>query len=153
MKKNLPFIFSFIAIASIVLISCTREYPDRVCESPINVQCAIDSLGINVRVVNLSGYPLCDVELIYETTTGDIIKYGRMDIDDISCYSVFVAPKVYPYITFTLGTETYEIVDSLKSDKKPYNNLLIEDSGFYTYFITYADSILSGTSQTNLFKD
>ena len=153
MKKNLAFIFSSLAIVSIVFISCSREYPDRVCESPKNVMCGVDSLGINVRVVNASGYPLCDVEMIYETNTGDVIQYGRMDINEESCYSYYVAPKAYPYISFTLGYGSYEIVDSLKSSLKPYNTKFIEEAGFYTFFISIADSLTSGTSKTILAKD
>ncbi|HAW51859.1 MAG TPA: hypothetical protein DCX54_05945 [Flavobacteriales bacterium] len=153
MKINFPYIFSSLAILSFVLISCSREYPDRVCESPYNVNCGVDSLGINVRLVNRAGYPLCDVEIIYETTTGDVIKYGRMDIDEESCYSVYKSPKLFPYISFNLGTEHYEIADSLKDPNKPYLTKFIDGPGFYTFFISISDSLTSATSQTILARD
>ena len=88
--------------------------------------------------------------MTYEHNTGDIIQYGRMDIDDESCYMLFSAPKVYPHLTFTLGTESYAIKDSLKSDKRPYDLMKIEDPGYYTFFISIADSLRSGTCQTIL---
>ena len=152
MKKNLTFLVVSIAIASIALISCTREYPTEVCESPYTVLCGFDSAAINVRVINESGYPLCDVALKYEL--GDqIVQYGRMDVGDISCYSMYDDPKFFPHLTFTLGTSTYAIRDTLKSDTLPYNNMKIEDPGFYTFFISISDSLTSGKCQTRIFKE
>ena len=148
MKKNLAFLFASLAIASIALFSCSREYPIEVCESPDNVICGFDSTAINVRVINRSGYPLCDVQMKYELDSTQIVQYGRMDIDDISCYSMYSDPKLYPYLTFTLGTQSYEIKDSLKADTLAYNNMKIENSGFYSFWILIADSLRSGTSQT-----
>lgn len=149
MKKNFTIL---VAIVSIVLISCTREYSTNICESPYTVACGFDSTAINVRVINESGYPLCDVALKYDLG-GEFIQYGRMDVDEISCYSMYPETKLFPHLTFNLGTQSYKIVDSLKSDKKPYNVMEIEDAGFYTFFISIADSLLSNKCQTRIYKE
>ena len=153
MKKNLTFLFASLAIASIALFSCTREYPVEVCESTPNVICGFDSVAINIRVINESGYPLCDVKMKYELDSAQIVEYGRMAINDVSCYSMYSDPKFYPYQTFTLGTASYEIKDTLKADTLPYNNKKIEFTGFYTFLISIADSLRSGTCQTRLVVD
>ena len=153
MKKNLAFLVVSLVIASVVLISCSREYPEEVCESPENVKCGFDSLAINVRVKNQSGYPLCDVKIKYELDTAYIVQYGRMDVNDISCYSMYSDPKYFPYVTFTLGNQSYKIRDTLKADTLPYNNLKIENTGFYTFYIEIIDSLRSGRCQTILVED
>ena len=139
--------------ALILMYSCSREYPTRICESPSSIPCGVDSNGVNVRIINISGYPLCDFEVVYETNTGFVYKYGRLDPGTVSCYTVVNEPKVFPYVTFTLGNGKYKIRDTLKVDTLPYNNMKIETPGFYSFEVLIADSLNAELCETRYFKD
>ena len=143
---------------TLLFSSCDKEFNERVCESPITVECAqlpFDSSKVNVRIINSTGYPLCNVQVIYETTIEEVIQYGRFENQETSCYTTFPLRnvKMFPLLSFDLGSRHYEIADSLSNTKYLYGDMLLEEAGFYSYFVLIADSLNSDTCRTFLQKE
>ncbi|MEQ8324529.1 MAG: hypothetical protein RIC15_11965 [Vicingaceae bacterium] len=153
MKKFRASLTSTAICAMLVFAGCAKDYPSKLCESNEDNPCNVDSNAINVRLINISGYPLCDVKVVYELNTGEVINYGRLDVDEQSCYAVFDAPKVYPRVTFTLGTGDFKIKDTLITDTLPYNNQKLSDPGFYSYELFVEGELNSLTCITRLRKE
>ena len=152
--KNFRLLLLPVGIYALLFVfSCKREYPDRVCESSSNIPCGVDSNAINVRVINISGYPLCDFTVIWETNKGQQYKYGRLEDGEISCYTIVDAPKAFPYVTFNLGTGHYRIQDTLKTDTLPYNTTKIETPGLYSFEVYIADSLVTERCATRFYLD
>ncbi len=138
MKTTLRIALIFAITASLGLLSCDKEYVTRTCEKESQVECGFDSNMVNVRVANYSGYPLCDFEVVYRDNDQTVYDYGTLDVGETSCYTKMDFTKIYPEITFNLGSGTYVIPDSLIYDDK-YNSLKQTTDGFYTFLINIPD--------------
>jgi len=158
MKNFLGYIVVSLFSISLLFYSCEKEKNTRICESPVTVRCAqlpYDSTKVNVRLINSTGYPLCNLEVIYETTVGEVVKYGRMENQEYSCFTTYPLRNVkeYPLVSFDLGSRHYVIADTLTNTNRPYGDILLENSGFYSFFVLIADSLNSDTCRTYLQKD
>lgn len=150
MKK---FLF-FSLIAAITLSpSCTKEYKTRVCDEPSTIDQFCDTIHsrVNVRTVNLTGYPLCNVRVTYNSNQEAPYAMGRMNPSDSSCFTKFDFVKVYPIVKFTLGTKEFQILDSLR-DKEEYSSKFFNTPGFYNMFIQIEGLLDTGYVSTYIQK-
>ena len=147
MKTTLRIALILAITASLGLLSCDKEYTDRTCEKESQVECGFDSNMVNVRVANYTGYPLCDFKVVYRGDDQTIYDYGTLHVGESSCYTKLDFTKIYPEVTFTLGTGSYVIPDSLIFDDK-YNSLKQTTPGFYTFLINIPnlDSLMISTT-------
>lgn len=126
----------FIAVASALgVISCKKDYPSRYCDTPSQVVCEVDTSIVNVRVINKTGYPLCNFRVKYQTNTTDTLRYGTLDVEEISCYTKLTDTKVFPRLFCDLGTGHFKIPDSLTQNGFIYNGLIEDNPGFYTFYV------------------
>ena len=117
------------------LYSCKKEYNNRYCDTPSQVECSVDTTMVNVRVWNKTGFILCDFRVKYQTNTPDTLRYGTLDKEEVSCYTKLSDTKVFPRVRFDLGTGHFRIPDSLTDNSKKYNMLLEDKPGFYTFYM------------------
>jgi len=134
MKITLRLALAIAIVASLGLSSCEKDFEVRSCDTPSQIECGFDSNKVNVRIANLTGYPLCDFNVVYRTDTKDIYDYGTVLKGEYTCYIEMDFVKLYPEVTFTLGTGSYTIPDSLIFNEK-YSLLKQTSPGFFTFFI------------------
>jgi len=140
METMLRIAWIFAIVGSIGVFSCKKEFVDRSCEKASQVECGFDSNSVNVRVANFTGYPLCDFNVIYKSNDKEIYDYGTLHVGETSCYTKVSFTNIYPEVTFTLGTGSYVVPDSLLLDGE-YNTLKQTSPGFYTFLIQIPHSL------------
>lgn len=140
MKKGFWYAFSVALIATFGLFSCAKEYNDRYCDAPTQVESGFDTTMVNIRVVNYTKYALCNFEVIYRTDLGDVYRYGTIDPQEETPYSKHDFVKVFPEVTFTLGTGNFTINDTLATLPK-YSELRLDAPGFYSLLINFNEPL------------
>ena len=138
MNMRLRTAMMVVAAISLIFFSCKKEYEERSCDTPSKVECKSDSGRVNVRVINFTGYPLCDFQIKYQNNQAEY-EYGTLDVDEATCYTIVDYAQIYPQVFFNLGNGEFMIKDTLLSDK--YKNLEMKSNGFYSYFIQTAHSL------------
>lgn len=133
MKKHTRLVFISAITLAMTVFSCKKEFNDRSCESPSQVDCNSDTTKVNVRIVNLTGFPLCDFTVIFDNGTKTPYIYGTLGAGETSCYTTLSSSLLYPEVTYNLGAGEFKIQDSLTRD--PYNTQRLTTPGFYSYFV------------------
>ena len=117
------------------LFSCAKEYQNRECDTPSRVECDHDTSMVNVRVVNYTGYPVCELKVLYYTDVAQEYNYGTLKNGDSTCYVKMNYSLAFPHITFNLGAGQFRILDSLKKVDLPYHNMKVTSKGYYTLYL------------------
>lgn len=138
--------------AGLGLISCKKEYQVRTCESPSKVECIEDTNVVNVRIINFTNYPLCDLTAKYKTNSEMTYEYGSMEKDAFSCYTAMDYINWFPDIRFNLGTGKFKVADSLITDPK-FINFRVTNRGFYSVIVTVAGDLDSQLVQTAVVQE
>lgn len=148
MKKFLS--VSVLGVMALYL-SCTKEYNERVCDTPSNINQFCDTLGskVTVRPINNTEWPLCNFRVTFIGNQPDTFKYGVMQPLDSGCFVVLDQVKRYPIVKFRLGVREFQIVDSLRNPNFTYQGLIFNDPGFYDLVVQIAGSLDTGIVVTN----
>ena len=59
----------------------------------------------------------------------------------------------YSVVTFTLGTQSFKIPDTLVTDTLPYRDYVIFDNGFYNYYVNIVGTLDQGTAWVVMIPD
>ncbi len=152
MRMTLRIAFGMAIVATLGMVSCEKENRDLSCNTPPKVEFGDDSTRVNVRLINFTGYPLCNFEIIYRKDEGTPYEYGTLDVGEVTPYTTVAFTHVYPEVTFNLGTGTFTIPDSLIYDDK-YASQLQTNNGYYSFFIQTAHTLDSQTVVTYMVND
>ena len=153
MKKGLLTSLFIALVVSFGLVSCAKEYQDRICETPSQVEYGFDSNVVNVRVINLTGYPLCNFTVLYRTDIDRPYNYGTLEKDDTTPFAKIEFVKSFPIVDFDLGTGHFTIADSLMDIKLPYESSKILQPGFYNMYVSMDGPLDSLRVIANVFPD
>lgn len=125
-------------VTALGIFSCAKpEGRSLYCDMPPKVDCTEDTNYVNMRVINKTDYPLCEVKVRYAHQNPTYHEYGTLDPDEFSCYSAMTVVNYYPEVTFKLGTAEFTVIDSLITNSK-YNSLYLSSKGYYSLFIDVA---------------
>lgn len=139
-------------ISALGLYSCEKEYQVRTCETPSKVECIEDTNLVNVRIINFTNYPLCEVTAKYKTNSELMYEYGSLEKDAFTCYTSMDYINQFPDIRFNLGTGKFQVTDSLLTDPK-FINFRVTNRGFYSVIVTVAGDLDSQLVQTTVVQE
>ena len=153
MKKGLLTSLIIALVVSFGLISCEKEYRERICETPSQVEYGSDSNVVNVRVINLTGYPLCNFTVLYRTDIDRPYNYGTLDKDETTPFTRIEFVKAFPVVDFDLGTGHFTLADPLMDLKYPYASLKLLPPGSYNMYVSMDGPLDSLRVNANVFLD
>ena len=153
MKKGLLTSLFIALVATFGFISCKKEYQTRVCETPSQVEYGSDSNVVNVRVINLTGYPLCNFTVLYRTDIDRPYLYGTLHKDETTPFTRIEFVKAFPIVEFDLGLGHFTIADTLMDIKYPYESFKYLDPGYYNMYVSMDGPLDSLRVNANVFLD
>ena len=153
MKKGLLASLIIAIVVSFGLTSCEKEYRERICETPSLVEYGFDSNMVNIRVINLTGYPLCNFNVLYRTDIDRPYNYGTLHKEETTPFTRIEFVKAFPIVEFDLGTGHFTIADTLMDIKYPYESLRILQPGFYNMYVSMDGPLDSLRVNANVFLD
>ena len=70
MKNSIGYLVVVAFVTTLSFMACEKEYKTRVCDDTKSVECVtapFDSTRVYVRIINNTGYPLCNFQATFET--------------------------------------------------------------------------------------